>query len=312
MNKRDFNIKIKKRQYNKNDLLSLELEGKDINFVTINTIRRVCYNNIPIYTFDPNLVKITNNTSVYNNDYMRLRISNLEIDIENDEKNIENSDILREIEETSNDDIDSITMYCNNENNNTNIKNITTDHCVFYKNGNQIENPYKMPNLICKLKQNEKLQFSATTSLGVGIKNGIYTPCCCYYEEINDNKFILNIESICQLSELDILIRGCIYIKNKLSKIKDYLVGTNFTKNNKGDIILKNENHTIGNIITYGIQDHNNIEFCGYKLNHLLIEEVTISYMTDGAKSINIIINETMSKQINKFDHILNLIKKIK
>ena len=57
MNKRDFNIKIKKRQYNKNDLLSLELEGKDINFVTINTIRRVCYNNIPIYTFDPNLVK---------------------------------------------------------------------------------------------------------------------------------------------------------------------------------------------------------------------------------------------------------------
>ena len=62
----------------------LELEGKDINFVTINTIRRVCYNNIPIYTFDPNLVKITNNTSVYNNDYMRLRISNLEIDIEND------------------------------------------------------------------------------------------------------------------------------------------------------------------------------------------------------------------------------------
>ena len=67
----------------------------------------------------------------------------------------------------------------------------------------------------------------------------------------------------------------------------------------------------MGNIITYGIQNHNNIDFCGYKLDHLLIEEVDISYITDGAKSINVIINESLSKQINQYEYILNLLKKI-
>ena len=39
------------------------------------------------------------------------------------------------------------------------------------------------------------------------------------------------------------------------------------------------------------IDNHNNIEFAGYKLDHLLIREVLIEYVTNSGKVINEIIS---------------------
>lgn len=310
-----FNLDIKKVK--KSEVYTLDFKGKDVNHIVINTIRRVCYNNIPIFTYDPKKIKITKNTSVFNNDYLRLRLSNLPIDIENNVDNLELSDQIKNMEEEDENENflsnkNSITMYCKEKNNSQNLLNVTTDMCTFYKDGEVIDNPYKVPLLLCKLNSTQELIFSATTKIGIGSKNGIYTPCSFYFEKINDNNFHVKIESTSQLNEHDIILRGCMYIIKKMKRIMNNLIQKNFTKSMKGEIILKDEDHTMGNLITYGIQSHDNIEFCGYKLNHLLIKEVNITYITDGAKSINEIIKDSMSNQIKLYEYILSNLKKLK
>ena len=42
------------------------------------------------------------------------------------------------------------------------------------------------------------------------------------------------------------------------------------------------------------MQDHKNIEFAGYKLEHLLIRDLIIEYVTDGGKGINEILNDVV------------------
>ena len=44
----------------------IKFEGKSINYVIINTLRRIILNHIPIYAFDYKNINISENTSVYN------------------------------------------------------------------------------------------------------------------------------------------------------------------------------------------------------------------------------------------------------
>ena len=60
---------------NTNNKLHLRMKGKDINCTVVNTLRRVCYDLIPIHALDPNDIQIKPNTSVYNNDIIRNRLS---------------------------------------------------------------------------------------------------------------------------------------------------------------------------------------------------------------------------------------------
>ena len=57
----------------------VNIKGKDINYIIINTLRRICLQLIPVHAFHPEDVEISVNTSVYNNDIIRLRLSNFPI-----------------------------------------------------------------------------------------------------------------------------------------------------------------------------------------------------------------------------------------
>ena len=81
MSKLDANIIIKKKQnsidgFNNNYVL-FTIKGKDINYIIVNTLRRVILTLVPTFGFDPENITIEKNTSVYNNDYMKLRLSSM-------------------------------------------------------------------------------------------------------------------------------------------------------------------------------------------------------------------------------------------
>ena len=90
----------------------------------------------------------------------------------------------------------------------------------------------------------------------------------------------------------------CSYFYGKTWKVKF----TKFSNDNHGKIILGNEDHTYGGILAKGLQDHKNIEFAGYRMDHLLIRDVSIEYITNGGKSINEIIKDVISDYIKLYE----------
>lgn len=124
-----------------NSRLELDNKGDEINYVVINTLRRIIFTYIPIYSFvDFNIKK---NTSVYHNTYTILKMKQIPIwNIKND--NI----ILYENEEQS--ALKQISMYVNYKNKSNYYISVTTDDATFYYNGEQITSPYNNPIEIVK------------------------------------------------------------------------------------------------------------------------------------------------------------------
>jgi DNA-directed RNA polymerase subunit L len=321
MSKLKSDIKIRKLDYiqkkdgNTNNYLHLEISGDDVNHILINTLRRTILLDIPIYAFDPSKIIFKKNSSVFNNDHMRQRICAFPIiNINNSVKTIDDYDQLKnknhlDADEINLENLEDLSMYIKEVNNEDDILNVTTDMAKFYMNNIKIKSIYPKPLLVCKLKKEEEIEFTIMSNLDIAANNSIYSPVSvCAYEELNSNKYKFILESNGQLDEYEIIRRSCLIIINKLTKIRDFLKKQAFTKDNRGTIILENENHTMGNLITNGIQDHPDITFAGYKLDHLLIEEVTIEYVTNGKQTINDIINEIMTKQIQQFKQIITLL----
>merc|ERR1711998_62555 len=192
------------------------------------------------------------------------------------------------------------------------ILDVTSEDIDFYKGDKKIKSIYEKPILIIKLKPKEEFIFSAKASLGIGLNNAIYSNVgVCCYEIINDKEFIFKFEPRGQLKSKKILSYACDIIKYRLNLIKEKIEKTAFSTNNNGTIILVNEDHTFGNLITRGLQEHQNIEFAGYKLENLLIKNINIEYVTNGGKSINNIFIEVINKYINIYDEFNKMFEKV-
>jgi hypothetical protein len=73
-------IEIKQISWDKTSMNSrLEFDIKGVNHTILNTIRRVVLSSIPIYSFTPEKIVASENTSVFNNNYMKVRISNMPV-----------------------------------------------------------------------------------------------------------------------------------------------------------------------------------------------------------------------------------------
>ena len=359
MSKLDAKIIIKKKQDSidgfNNNYVIFTIDGKDINNIIINTLRRIILTLVPTFAFDPENITIEKNTSVYNNDYMRLRISNLpiinqsykpnemiiindhtilnnvlELEEEANTANYENRNNLSKEEEEKRKKklkniLDNFQIIINAKNDTSEIISITTDSDAvkFTIDNKQIKSIYPNPILFLKLKplqsrldiKGEEFKASCLSSINIPLKNAIYQSCLCSYEEINANKFEFKICSFRQISEEMIINYACKIIIMKLEKIKEKIIN-NINKYNNEDIlkeaqiIIENENHTMGNLITRIIQDHPDIEFCGYNIDHLYVNELTIRYKTNG-KSIIKILDTSFDYLINLFNHLILQIEKL-
>jgi len=390
--KSDSPIKVEIVEHNKidstyNNYLVLSFSGFGINNIIMNTIRRVIMELVPNYAFDKKDIDITENTSIYNSDYMRLRLYQFPIfGIDNDESTIEQ---YTELEYEANistfekkiEDINIIEerdlkdkaikamnfiMYVNIHNTSNNILNVTTKDAKFSYLGKPIKSPYDSPLLIIKLKPGEKFSCTAHSSLNIGLKGANYIPTAvCVFSEDNseDSEDVsndsnlkehrLNIESLKQISEKDLIIRACKIINMKIDKLIDVIkkkiteyqsekILDEYNLENKNDsdtnelnstdsetsfreisddileqhkvkgiIKIENESHTFGNLISRYIQDHPTILFGGYKIDHLLVKELTLGYKTDGNDIINVFTDIKKDMQ-DIFTNIINEVSKLK
>lgn len=312
-------MNIKQLLYNKPkfnpDLESSVLKLRFINTspTIINTLRRVSMDNIPCYAFHGDAMIFEKNTSIaFNNDYLRLRFSQLPIyNIKCDLfelpdkfwKNVDFSSTDRE-KHPSEEDID---IYINSKNITGDIINVTTNDITCYMNNEKIKiYDDKYPILIIKLKPNEEIKCHLHAVLGIGEGNSIWASSINSYYEILDKDIIFSIESNGQFNEYEILIKSCKYIIKRIMDIK------NTIKDIKEDTLileLENEDHTIGNLITYFLQINDKIEFAGMAKPDLLQKKIVIKIK--GTKQLDDLINKTMDNIISYYDNIMSMLEKL-
>ena len=275
-------------------ILELKIEGNNINYIIINTIRRTILSDIPIYAFSN--YNFTINESIYNNNYIKLRLNNMPVwgipnkidkfikeDKEQIEKTLEDDEIIDDDIDLENESVvntsslNQLTMYVDYKNTEKIIKTVTTDDAKFYYFNKNIKSPYPVPIPLIKLQPTQTINFSAITVLGTEKENSIYSPVTvCYYNEINPNEFKFILESRGQISEQRIIEVALINIINSLENLTKMIPLEQNSHN--GEIIINNENNTIGNILSYGLQNHKNVKFAGYNIPHLLENKVIIHY----------------------------------
>lgn len=277
--------------------LIFNIKGNDINEVVLNTLRRTILESVPIYNFD--IFNFEKNTSVFHNTFMELRLRNMPVwGIDNEVVFLkESNEIINtrddsddEFEYNTNKQIDTstlkqLTMYINFKNNSNNIVTVSTEHAKFYFAQEQINNPYSIRIPIIKLQPEQEISFSAITNINIEKINPVYSPCSvCFFKIKSDNDYDFILESRGQITEkriIDVAIQNIIKnMNNILKELKTH------TYENEGIIIINKENHTMGNLITRGLQQHSNIEFAGYNMPHPLSNIIHIHYKIN---KINII-----------------------
>jgi DNA-directed RNA polymerase subunit L len=322
------------------NFLKFKLSGPDINYVIVNTLSRIGLSLLGSFSWNPEYITIEANTSIFNQDQMKLRISNIPI-INSDYANpivpngpelvskcIEmeiqaNTSIfsskkdslqeLEEIETKKKELLNNLHMYVEARNRTNDIMCVTTNEkfTSFFLNDKKIPNIYLRETLIIKLKPGEDFICSAVADFNIPMFNSIYSPVSVFaHEEIDPNTFIITVESMRQLEEEEIVKRCCAIGIEKLESIQKIILDKlemasvdNPNAEYDAEISIENENHTLGNLLTRGLQDHPNIAFCGYKIDHPEINELVIKYKTEG-KTFSKVLQDTVKILVKTFESI--------
>lgn len=73
-----------------------------------------------------------------------------------------------------------------------------------------------------------------------------------------------------------------------------------------------NEDHTMGNLISNGMKNHEDVSFAGYNLPHLLEEKAIIHYKLKKSGKLMDVLNDVTDYYIKLFEKILEKNKIIK
>lgn len=302
--------------------LVLQIKGNRINECVVNALRRTALSDIPVYAICNQSITIEQNDTIFNNDYMKLRLSQLPIfNVKNSIMflpreywyNVDYSDIKRK---KLPEDTKKIDLYLNVNNSTNDVMNVTSESIKYYEDNEEI--PDKITNikpvLLIQLRPNESFKMMAKAVLGVGERNDIWAAASnSFYNKIDTNEYKFMIETQGQMDEYEILIKSCKIIKKKLVDIKQtvnkYLDNIEIKKNEVVEINLKNEDHTIGNIINDSLQNHPDIIFSGLSKPDLLIKNIIIKVVcnTSLVKAFNTIIDN----DVKLFDIIENELFKL-
>ena len=296
----------------------LEFDINDINYTILNTLRRTILTDIPIYAFTH--FKVNKNSSVFHNNFLKNQIKNIPVwgidnkidyfeeDIHKIDMNEEIEDMDDNVELTVDKKVDStslhqVTMYVDYENKSNEIESVTTDNAKFYFAQKQIENPYDTPIQLIKLQPKQQINFSVITSIGIEKMSAMFSPVSiCVYEQESENKFRFKLESRGQISEKRILKVAHLNIVKKLDSILNQIPDND---KDEGEIEINNEDHTIGNLLSFGLQNNKSVQFAGYHMPHPLEKRVIISYKL---KSGNV--NKILKSVIEEFIEVFNKIDK--
>jgi len=306
--------------------LEFDITGKEVNYVIINTLRRMVLSDIPIYAYSEFI--FNKNNSIFHNNFIKNQIKNLPVwgidnKIEFYEKlKVSNNEVNNEIEDLEDNvelsvdkkinstSLEQLTMYVDYNNKSNDIITITTEHAKFYFAQKQISNPYPTPIQLVKLQPTQNITFTAVTSIGIEKENAIYSPVSiCVYEEKKENEFKFIIESKGQITEKVILHRAIINLNKNIESILNQFIENLDNNELSGQIEIKNEDHTIGNLITHGLQNHKNVTFASYYLPHPLEKRVIIEYKLKSGKFKDVL-KEVINEYIELYNKLDKLIEK--
>lgn len=304
--------------------LELSISGKDINCIIVNTLRRMILSDVPIYAFTN--FTFNKNTSVFHNNFIKNQIKNIPVwginnKLEYYEQfksvNVETKDEIEEIDDNvelsvdkkvDSNSLDQLTMYVDYENKSSDVYSVTTNDAKFYFSQKNIDNPYPHPIQLVKLQPKQAINFSVVTSIGIEKDHSMFSPVSiCVYEEKSPTEFRFILESRGQLPEEKIIN---IAILNLIKKLEDILEKVTTSVHDTdlliGDVQFNNEDHTLGNLLTSGLQQHPKIQFAGYHMPHPLENRVIISYKLKSGKFKEIfkdVVDDFIKlyKKINKF-----------
>lgn len=325
----DLNIKELKHELDNYDssCLVLDIEGKDLDHSIINSLRKVCIDQIPIYALSRGKIKILRNSSVYDCTEMEVRLSQLPI------KRIDSNVIFLPLKYYKNvnfadlklerhpDDNINIEFYLNAKNNGpSKVKYITTDDLRISINNDIINNKDmyrgKEPITLIELRAGEEFECSMKGVLAVGELNSIFNASNSYYEEIKkNNHYIFTIESNGQLDEYELLIRGINIIIEKLKIIKENVVNLQYdmivTENNSIRLEIKNEDYTCGGPLNYVLQGMKEVEFSGVYAPNLMEKNIAITCVIDKKYKVDEVFSRAIDKTIEIYKDIEKKVKKI-
>lgn len=296
MSKVDIKIKqLNKQEFKdlQNSQLVLQISGETVNPSLVNTLRRICYDYVPTYAFPAELITIEKNKSVYNNDYMKCRLSQMTLpNIKNDiffleDKYWFNIDFKDPNRLRHPDDKKVIDIYCNVTNNTNDNINVTTEDIKIFENGDELKNKYdkKFPHLLINLRPSDTFSCKLTSALSIGKNNSIWAAAGnVYFEELEDKKYKLTVESQGQMDEYEILHKACRILKEKILITKK-LLEEKYNKSSNDEtkkikIVLDNEDHTLGGIINEFLQENENIAYSGLSKPDLAIDSMEIEFMS--------------------------------
>lgn len=332
-------IKVSLHKYVKHDdikrgRLQIVCSGADCNRQFINSIGRIAVKRVPVYAYARDLINIErinpetgyHSPIAFNNDMMRVRLSNtpvMNIDPELSylhERYWYNVDYLDEKREKHEKE-KNIEVLIDVKNTNNNIDNddsvlhVTTNDIKVYIDGKQKEIYSKTyPLLIISLRPKEAFKCSMKAVLGIGINNTCWDACSnfCFDEETIPGKRLVSFQASSQMDEYTLVNRALEYFKTRTSILKDeihrlYLLQREPTK--RFQIVLKNEDHTMGEVINYELQSHPDIRSSGCSKQDFLITEILIDVTAFSESKLLNAINESMDnllKKINTFEKQFN------
>jgi DNA-directed RNA polymerase subunit L len=324
----DFNIKeieYKTDSYDSSSL-TLDISGKDAHYSIINSLRKVCLDQIPIYAFDRGKIKILRNSSVYDCTEMEVRLSQLPI------KRIENNVVYLPLKYYKNvnfadaklerhpDDNTNVEFYLNAKNTGPDkIRYVTTDDLRISVNNEIIENKNmykgKEPITLIELRVGEEFECSMKGVVAVGELNAIFNSSNTFYRELVENEhYLLTIESSGQMDEYTLLLRGINIIIEKLKIIKENVVNLQYdmirSENNSINLVIKNEDYTCGGPLNYVLQGMDEVKFSGDYSPNLMEKNIAITCVIDKEYKIIDIFSKAIDNTIELYNSIEKKVKK--
>lgn len=270
--------------------LKLKLKGKQVNENLVNTLRRAMLNNIPTYAFASECIQIEKNTSVYNNDQVRIHLTQLPV-----LRTIVNLSYLEDkywldvnyasADREKHPAEQNIEIYVSATNTDDTIKYVTTNDIQYYENNMKIENKYnkQFPIVLIKLRPREIFKCKLKAVLGTGETNAIWAGAGNVYYNFSDHEALMNIESLGQFDEYELLWKATRFMQAKMRDLKRVIYDkyeNNIAKNDAlqlVELILDNETHTIGNMLIEFLQDRDDVVFAGFGKQHELVKQITVN-----------------------------------
>jgi DNA-directed RNA polymerase subunit L len=341
----DFDIHVEKIQFIKNEFseskLILYIYGDDIHGCTLNSLRKVCTDQVPVYAFSEDGIKVLRDSSVFDSTELKMTLCTLPIfNINYDVKYIpykfyENTDEFSE-------NVTKIEYYIKFKNNNfETIRDVTTNDISISINDEHIENNTiydpKMPISLFKLRYNDEVELSMKAKLGVGEMNGVFNASHTWFYNLDleddeeateikkqikkssknkkhENNFILIIESCGQLNEFEILKRGIEQIIIKTQNIKKDINDSQINGvSSTNEILLnfENEDFTCIGQINYFLQSDKNVEYSGANKPNLLEKRIDLTFKVGEDKKFIDALNANIDKSIEFYKLLLKKVNAI-